>query len=338
MPRNWTEDDVLSLARSYQTACVLSAAADLDIFSHLHAQPATASSLAHRLGSDGRAATILLDALVAIQLLAKHEGSYSVPEDIAELLTETSSRGVLPMVQHQANCLRRWAQLTRVVKSAGPAECAPSIRGESADQAAFIGAMHNVSGQIADRLVAELGPPAFRRLLDVGGASGTWTIAFLRAVPGTTAIVFDLPPVIPMARQRIAEAGLGERVTFVAGDFYGDPLPAGADLVWLSAIAHQNSREQNRALFGRIHAALADGGAILIRDVVMDESHTRPVAGALFAVNMLVGTAGGGTFTFSEFREDLEAAGFTDVKLLRQDEAMNSLVRAEKRTRPAGTR
>ena len=68
----------------------------------------------------------------------------------------------------------------------------------------------------------------------------------------------------------------------------------------------------------------------------MDESHAQPVAGAMFAVNMLVGTAAGGTFTFSEFREDLEAAGFTEVQLLRQDEVMNSLVRAKKRPRTRG--
>ena len=87
-------------------------------------------------------------------------------------------------------------------------------------------------------------------------------------------------------------------------------LPAGADLAWVSAIVHQNSRAQNRALFAKVFAALAPGGRIAIRDILMEEDRTRPVAGALFAVNMLVATEGGGTFTFAELREDLEAAGF----------------------------
>lgn len=133
-----------------------------------------------------------------------------------------------------------------------------------------------------------------------------------------------------MARQRIEEAGLAERVTFAGGDFYTDDLPAGADFAWLGAIAHQNSRKQNRQLFAKIYAALDKGGTVVLRDVVMDASRIKPEAGAMFAINMLVATEGGGTYTFEEFRSDLADAGFGDVTLLQQDEFMNSLVRATK--------
>jgi len=331
MARRWTSDEVLELVRAYQPACVLTAAADLDVFTLLTDGPATATALASKLGADVRATTILLNALVAMELLAEEEGRYAVPPGVADVLSESGARNVLPMVRHQSNCLRRWAQLARVVKTGRPAQRGTSIRGEQADEAAFIGAMHTISAPTAARLIGEMGPPAFRCVLDVGGASGTWTIALLNAVPTASAILFDLPSVVPMARQRLAEAGLSGRVTFVAGDFYVDPLPAGADLVWLSAIAHQNSREQNRELFRKIHAALDPGGSLIIRDIVMDESHTRPAAGAMFAVNMLVGTEAGGTYTFEEYRSDLEAAGFADVRLLRRDPWMDSLIRACRR-------
>jgi predicted O-methyltransferase YrrM len=167
-------------------------------------------------------------------------------------------------------------------------------------------------------------------MLDIGGASGTWTIAFLRAVPEATAVLFDLPQVIPLARQRLARAGLADRVSLVAGNFDTDELPGGADFAWLSAIAHQNSRVQNRALYRKIWSALVAGGTLAIRDVVMDASKTQPLAGALFAVNMLVGTDGGGTFTFDEFKEDLTTAGFNEVQLVYQGDGMDSLVRARK--------
>jgi len=98
----------------------------------------------------------------------------------------------------------------------------------------------------------------------------------------------------------------------------------------VSAIVHQNSREENRALFGKVHAALVPGGRIAIRDMVMDETRTRPVSGALFAVNMLVGTPGGGTFTFAELRADLEEARFKAVKIDYQDDGMSSIVTAVK--------
>ena len=136
-----------------------------------------------------------------------------------------------------------------------------------------------------------------------------------------------------MARRRVAAAGLLHRVRLAAGDFMRHALPSGVDLAWVSAIVHQNSRAQNRALFAKVFQALTPGGHIAIRDILMEESRTHPVAGALFAVNMLVATEGGGTFTFAELREDLEAAGFIQTALRRQDEAMNSIVVAEK---PAG--
>lgn len=330
MGRQWSQDDILSMARAYHPACVLAAAADWDVFGALSRKEMTAPQLATDRGTDVRATTMLLDVLSAMELLDKREAKYSVPSDVTEFLTETGSLSVLAMVRHQANCLRRWAQLSQIVKTGKPAERVPSLRGEAADQAAFIGAMRNVSGPIADKLVAELGPPRFRHLLDIGGASGTWTIAFLRAMPDAVATIFDLPDVIPMAKQRIAAEGMTDRITLVGGDFYTDSLPAGADLAWLGAIVHQNSREQNRTLYANIHKALADKGTLMIRDVVMDNSRTKPPSGAMFAINMLVATQGGGTYTFDEFQEDLSAAGFTNVKQLIHDEWMNSVVSANK--------
>jgi precorrin-6B methylase 2 len=332
-PPSWTADDLLDLGRSYQSAAVHGAAADLDLFSALARAARTADQLAAALQCDARGLTILLDALVALRLLEKSGVRYALPPGVEALLTAQGPQTILAMAQHHAHCLRNWAQLATVVKSGRPAQLIPSVRGQTGDQEAFIAGMHNISAPIADQVIQALQPLHFNHLLDIGGASGTWTIAFLRACPSGQATLFDLPHVIPMARPRLAAAGLHDRVRLVPGDFYTDALPTGADLAWVSAIVHQNSRAQNRALFARVFAALVPGGRIALRDVLMDQSRTRPVAGALFAVNMLVATEGGGTFTFAELREDLAAAGFAQAAVLRQDEAMNSVVVAQKPNR-----
>jgi precorrin-6B methylase 2 len=331
MTRKWNADGLLEMVRGFQSACIVTAAADLDVFTALGGAPTTAAVLAGRIGTDPHATTVLLDALVALGLLTKQGDSYAVPSDVAELLTEGSPANILPAVRHLANCLRRWTQLARVVQTGRPPERTPSIRGEQADCESFIGAMNNFTEVVAPQVVERLMPLRFQRMLDIGGASGTWTIAFLLAVPAATAVLFDLPEVVPMARNRLTRAALADRVTLVAGDYNIDPMPGGADFAWLSAIAHQNSRRQNRALYAKIYAALTPLGALVIRDIVMDASRTQPPAGALFAVNMLAGTEGGGTFTLDEYHEDLESAGFSDVELLHQDEGMNSLIRARKR-------
>ncbi len=330
MAREWTTEEVMTIAGGYHSACILFAAADLDIFSILDKKPMTAQALAAEFGTDCRATRILLDALAGAELLTKNDNEYSVPSSVAELLTDKGAKSILSMVRHQANCLRRWVQLPQVIKSGKPAEYRPSIRGEAADQAAFIGAMDNVSAPVAAGIIDKLQPLSFRHLLDTGGALGTWTIGFLQAVPDASATLFDLPDVIPMAKKHIAEAGLTGRVNFVPGDFYIDQLPGGADFIWLSAIAHQNSRKQNQALFAKIYAALEDNGVLVLRDVVMDDSRTRPQAGAMFAINMLVATEGGGTYSFEQYRLDLLDAGFADITLICRDEFMHSLIRAVK--------
>ena len=330
MAKPWTAIELLNVARSYQTTCVLTAGAALDVFTCLHGKPATARALASRLNTNLRATTILLDALAALGFLDKKADRYSVRRNLARLLSERSAENVLPMLRHQANCLRRWAELPVVARTGRCPEPTVSIRGAAADQADFIGAMHNISEPIADDVVAWLQPLKFRHLLDVGGGPGTWTIAFLRAVPDARATLFDLPPVVAMAKQRLAEAGLLDRVTLVGGDFYEDDLPTGADLAWLGAICHQNSRRQNRDLFAKAHAALEGGGAVVIRDVVMAPSRIEPAGGALFAVNMLTATEAGGTYTFKEYSEDLRKAGFSKAALVHRDDFMSSLIRARK--------
>jgi hypothetical protein len=328
--RHWTADEINQITRSYQSACVLQAAAELDLFSCLAGQSFSARDAADKLHADLRGMTILLDALAALKLIDKHEDRYDISADVAGILTGGKPGNQLAMMQHQANCLRRWAQLAVVVKIGRPSPRQPSIRGESADYAAFIEAMDNIAGPVAEKLIRELQPLEFRHLLDVGGGSGTWTLAFLRANPLAEATIFDLPQVMPQARDRVDRAGVGSRITLSPGDFYVDPLPRGADLAWISAIVHQNSRSQNRQLFARVFESLTSGGKILIRDILMDDSRTTPISGALFAVNMLVGTDQGGTFTFEELRDDLASAGFTDARVLRRDEGMHSVVSAVK--------
>lgn len=331
MPRDWTGESVQEAARAYQSACVIVAAAELDLIGALAKEPMSAAELAASIRGDERATIILADALTALGLLEKRNGCYSAAPGVGELFGEGASTSVLPMLRHHANCLRSWAHLAAVVRSGRPHDGPPSVRGEDGDRSAFIEAMEVASREVAARVIAGLGDLDFEHLLDVGGGPGTWTAAFLRANPRARATLYDLPHVIPIARRHLGAAGLSERVSFVEGDFTTDAtLPAGADLIWISAIAHQNSREENRDLYAKAYRALRPGGLVLVRDMAMDESRTIPPAGAMFAVNMLVRTAGGRTYSFQETAEDLRRAGFGEPELIRGPRDMDSLVRASK--------
>lgn len=323
-------EQLLEMAGAFVPSCVLGAAAELDLFTLLGRESLTAAEVAERLSADRRGITMLLDSVAALGLLEKQEGRYSVPTALWPWLSEESPEAVLPMIRHRMTMLRGWSQLAWTAKAGFPAPSTASLRGPMADRAAFVAAMHTVSGPLADPLVGRLLPLSFQHLLDVGGASGTWTLAFLRAVPEAVATIFDLPDAIEQARQRIAGTEFAERVDFAVGDFYRDPLPAGADFAWVSAIIHQHSRAKSRELFAKVYRALQPGGQIGIRDIVMDGQRVQPVAGALFALNMLVHTADGGTFTFEEIAEDLRAAAFVEPELRVKSEGMESVVLARK--------
>lgn len=322
-------ENVMAEARSFMKSRVVLTAAELDFFTHLDENPSTARELADALGLDLRAATRVLDCAVAMGFLNKENGVYHVTEQGA-YLSSRHPETVLPMVLHLGHLWVTWSDLTDIVRRGPGSHGGFGLKFNEVEWKAFVGAMHVAARGLSIETAEIYNAGRFTKLLDVGGASGTYTIAFLKKNPALKAIIFDLEDVIPMAEERVRAEGLGDRVEFVAGDFYEMDLPRGCDFALLSAVIHQNSGADNVSLFRKIHDALEPGGVVLIRDHIMDETRTKPPAGALFAINMLVNTRGGDTYTFNEVKAMLEKAGFTGVNLLRSGEKMDCLVEAQK--------
>jgi hypothetical protein len=162
-------------------------------------------------------------------------------------------------------------------------------------------------------VVASLDLAGVSRVLDVGGGSGAYAMEFVRAHAGIMATVFDLPKVLPLTAEYVRRAGLQDRVALVAGDYDRDDLGPGFDLVFLSAIIHSNSAVRNRDLIRKGFAALESPGQLVVQDFIVDEDRLGPPFGVLFALNMLVGTDAGDTYTESEVRQWMLEAGFDRV-------------------------
>ena len=320
-------DAMLALGRRFLDSRIFLSAAELDIFSLLAKETMSAKEVSDKLSSTLRGTTILLDALVAMELIEKPAGKYRCRPEVAALLASDSPTTLLPMLMHSAGMWQRWSSLTDIVRRGTNYQGLSSSDNPQA-QEAFIGAMHVVGSRMAAGVVAAIQPAKAQRLLDIGGASGTYTQAFLEASSSLQATIFDLPPVVQIAKRRLEKTGLLPRIQFVSGDFYRDELPGGHDLALLSAIIHQNSPEQNLELYRKIHRALVSGGRLVIRDHIMNPEHTQPASGALFAVNMLVSTPGGGTYSFEEIRDSLLTAGFKKIGLIQSGDRMNGLVEA----------
>lgn len=325
MLRHNAHDSLMADLRAYMESRIILTASELDIFTFIDERPSTTDEISQRKGFNRRALARLLDAVTAAELLKKEGQTYSVTER-GRLLSSRHPETVLPMALHMNRLWSTWGDLSNIVRKGGKGK-----RKHRDTRDDFIGAMDVVGRALSVEIAATYDLNPFQRLLDIGGASGTYTVAFLRKNPHMKAVIFDLNEVIPLAQKRITVERLTQRVDFVAGDFYRDELPEGCDLVLLSAIIHQNGPKENLNLFRKIEKALIPGGAVLIRDHIMDETRTVSSAGALFAINMLVNTVSGNTYTFREIKDGLKKAGFRDIRLVRAGaERMDGLVEARK--------
>jgi hypothetical protein len=327
----------------YMQTSVLAALAELDLGTVVlrNGNRLGAAEIAEQCSCDKRGTEALLDALSAMGYFVKSgkrdDARYSVAEEYTAYLDSRHPSTFIHMMRHMACGQRTWARLTWSLKDGKPQERIPSILGAEQDRVSFImgmnsAAIHLTEGVMASLFTAGILPFAKQDtcILDIGGASGTYTEAFLKKLPGTSAAIFDLPVGIAQARKRFTGTDLEARIALVEGDFTKDALPSGVDFAWISAIIHQMDRNESRMLYAKTMDALNPGSMVAVRDYVMSEDRTCPADGALFGVNMFINTQSGMVYTFGEIKEDLEAAGFTDVTHAVDVPSMTAVVTAKK--------
>jgi 2-polyprenyl-3-methyl-5-hydroxy-6-metoxy-1,4-benzoquinol methylase len=305
-------DNIREIAYAFQRSRVLLTAYELGLFTALGDASKSSAEVAKILGTGPRATDRLMNALCAVGLLEKKGGEFSNTPASVRFLVQGKPEYMAGLM-HTVHLWDTWSTLTPAVRQ-GTSVGRPPVneRGEKW-LTAFITAMHDRAKKQAPAVAALLDLSGVSSVLDVGGGSGAFAMAFARAKAGITATVFDLPNVVSLTQKYIAQEGLADKVKTVAGDYLIDDLGSGFDLVFLSAIIHSNSVEENRQLIRKCAQALNHNGQVVVQDFIMDEDRTNPVHGALFALNMLVGTEAGDTFTESEVREWMEEAGLSRV-------------------------
>ena len=306
------DDFVRETSWGYRPAILLLTANKYRIFDPLSKGPLTARQLSERLGLNERALRIILDALTAIGLLAKEGNRYEAKDEIRDILVTGGERYQGNILDHRYNLLRRWFDLPRVMERGGPAKIMRSKR-TPAEWREFILGMVDVAGASTDAFLGALDLSGRRRLLDLGGGPGTYSIALCGRYPDLHTVVFDLPETVPIAVEQIEKHGLSGRIDTIRGDYLADPLGGGYDTLLVSNIVHSLSFDETVHLLEKARSALIPGGLAVVRDFHLDESRTGPLESVLFAVNMLVSTEGGNCYTPDEMREALRRAGYTDI-------------------------
>ncbi len=306
-------DDLHRAFNGFRESRVLLTGIELDVFSAV-GTGGDAQAVAGKLGTDPRATESLLNALVALEVLEKRDGVFTNSPAAARYLAAGGEHDSRAALMHTAHLWSRWTTLTDCVRQ-GTAQTAGYGRQPDGDRTeAFIAAMHKNARLRAPLVVRALGLEGVRRVLDLGGGSGAYSIAFAEARPDLSAEVLDLASVVPIAQRHIDAAGLAGRVQTRVGDLGDDAYGSGYDVVFVSAICHMNSPEENVAMFRKALAALAPSGRLVIQDFVLNADKTGPKTGVLFALNMLVGTRVGSAYSEQEYVAWLRDAGFAEAR------------------------
>lgn len=299
--------------RAFQESRILLTAVELDLFTAV-GSGAAAEEVARTVGTHPRATETLLNALVAIGALSKQGARYFNTPATQEFLVAGSPAYARPALMHTVHLFDSWGTLTSCVRQ-GTAVRQPGVEAQDPQWTeSFIEAMHWRARDDAAALARDARAQDVRRMLDIGGGSGVYSIAFAKANPALRAEVLDLEPVTRIAQRHIRAEGLESRVSTRIGDLTRGEFGSGYDLILLSAICHMLDPQENLDLLRRCFRALAPGGRVLIRDFILEPGKTSPPHAAIFAVNMLVGTKGGSTYTEEEYASWLRGAGFAEVR------------------------
>lgn len=316
---------IREIASSFQKSRILLSGFELDIFTHIDESGTTNNQVASKLQLNEHACERLLNALVSLGFLEKRNLSFFNTADSFAFLSKKSP-DYLGGLMHSNHLWNTWSNLTQVVKtgkSAHPSE----INDRGQDWLfSFINAMHDRGKKQAPQQLANIELAAIKSVLDVGGGSGAFSMEFVNKKPEIRVTVFDLPNVIPITKKFIDKEGFSDKIATHSGDYTSDELPGGFDLVFMSAIIHSNPLDVNQNLIKKCFHSLNPGGKIVIQDWIMNNERTRPTTGAIFAVNMLVGTESGDCFTEHEVTEMLITAGFRDISRMEFETGLSQVV------------
>jgi len=316
---------IREFAASFQKSRILLSGFELDIFTNVDESGTTNNQIANNLHLDEHACERLLNALVSLGFLAKQNHLYFNTPESFNFLSKKSSN-YLGGLMHSNHLWNTWSNLTQVVKtgiSAHPAEI--NQRGEEW-LFPFINAMHDRAKKQAPQQLANIDLSEIKSTLDIGGGSGAYSMEFVSKKPEIKATVFDLPNVVPITKIFLDKEGFSDKIKTHAGDYTKDDLPKGFDLAFLSAIIHSNSLEINQKLIKKCFDALNKNGKIVIQDWIMNNDRTKPTSGAIFAINMLVGTEAGDCFTEQEVTEMLNEAGFKNISRTEFETGLSQMV------------
>ncbi len=306
---------IMETAFAYTATRVLVSGVDLEVFTHIANGNQTSKDIAKAAKANERGTEILLNSLAALNFITKSDGIYDLTPLSKKFLVKGTPTYFGDFVLHIDSLWEPWGNLTKVVKTGKPFQRVEKEQGVEFFQK-FVSQLFQMSYPCAKTAAEILGVGSKWKglsLLDVAAGSGAWGIAFAQNDADTRVTAQDWPGVLEVTKKFVDKFKLSRRFSYLPGDLREVDFGNGYDLIILGHICHSEGEEKTRILLSRSLNALKQGGRLLIADMIPDDERATSAFPLLFAVNMLVNTTEGNTFTMAEYREWLIDAGFCDI-------------------------
>lgn len=327
-PVEITPERILQFGLGFWSSKVLLTAIGLELFTHFCDCSKTAADIKNELQLNGRGVEDFLDALVALGFLTRSgdgpEARYVNTPDTDMYLNknrDTYLGGMLEMANNRLYPF--WANLDVALKTGKPQnEVAKggkplfdTLYEDEARLKEFVHAMGSIQAGNFAMFASQFDFSEYGSHCDVGGAGGDLSIQIALHHPDMRSIVFDLPQVAPIANANIQKRGVADRVKFVKGNFFTDPLPT-VDLITMGNILHDWGLEDKKMLIRKAYEALPVDGALVVIENIIDDGRRHNAFGLLMSLNMLIETPAGFDYTEADFRNWANEAGFKDVGVM----------------------
>ena len=308
---------IIRLSTAYWDSQTLLTANRIRLFDALADGPRSPAEVAAALQLDARATALLLRACAGLGLLLEEGGRFANTPTAATFLVSRSPAFMGNVLRYSDQLYSTWGGLEQSLRTGQPALPAQAYLGDDpARTRAFVVAMHERALGIARALVPILDLAGRRSMLDVGGGPGTYSVLLTERFPGLRAEVLELPGVAAVARELVAAAGAGDRVTLRDGDYHEADFGSGRDVVLMSGMFHRETESACRSLIARGAACLETGGLLVVSDVFTDPGGTQPTFAAMFGLNMMLTAADGGVHADADVKHWMADAGFRDMRVV----------------------
>jgi hypothetical protein len=326
----------MQIGSAYRQAKVLLSAVELGVFSELATGPLDATDLANRVRVHSRAARDFFDALVAMGLLARDDkGQYRNTEESDHYLDQAKPTYLgASFDQYNRREYALWGSLTRSLQTGNPVaethgqDHFESLYSDAARFRTFVTAMTSGSLLAAQGIAQQFPWENYKTLCDVGTAQGCLPVQVALAHSHVRAVGFDLSALRPAFEAYAVERNVADRLSFMGGDFFNDPLPP-ADVIVLGRVLHNWDLETKKMLLAKAYQAIPIGGAVIVYDMLIDDDRRTSSAGLLSSLNMLLWTKGGFGYTASDCTDWLTAVGFAETNVQKLPGG-NSMILAHK--------